>query len=142
MTGGRLTDEDIRACYIETEVDPLGPAGEAIAAAPNGQAKKQPEKLMKNSVAHFSKAYIAWLKDPEWRDDYPPKIRLWHYLLYLSRYGKREVTLTNATVAEIGLTRQHKWRALKRLGVEGRVTLENSGNETVRVTVHFTEPDP
>jgi hypothetical protein len=74
------------------------------------------------------------LFNPEEREYYPPKTRLWLYLKFKSREGQRPVRLANAVVAEMGLCRQQKQTCLRHLEERGKIAVERDGRRTPIIT--------
>ena len=62
--------------------------------------------------------------------------RLAHFLLYeFWRTGGRPIRLSNAALAEVGVTRVQKSRALKQLEQLGLVTVKRTPNKSPRVVL-------
>jgi hypothetical protein len=68
---------------------------------------------MKRSGVLFARTTLPWLTDPRLDAVYPPRTRLWLYLLIKTREGRKPVRLTNKMAAEIGLDRHAKDRHAK-----------------------------
>jgi hypothetical protein len=90
---------------------------------------------MPRSRERFARTPLGWLTDRHRDAIFPPRTRLWLYLLIKTREGRKPVRLTNLLAAEIGLDRHAKARALAQLRRAGLVSITQQGFEAPVVTV-------
>jgi hypothetical protein len=88
--------------------------------------KKSPR--MRHSTVPFVRTPLPWLADREFDTIYPPKTRLWLYLVHATREGLEPVRLTNRAAASVGLSREGKRRVLAHLEKVGRISIIRTGN--------------
>lgn len=97
----------------------------------------------KRKSVPFAKVPLDQLTDRRWDEIYPPRVRLWFYLVVKSRSGRNSVRLTNQKAAEIGLDRHGKSRALARLQSAGLVSVIQQGLEAPVISVLIpANPEP
>jgi hypothetical protein len=111
------------------DIDGLDPERFRLKVAPSGKSHR-----MKRSGVLFARTPLPWLTDRRLDTVYPPRTRLWLYLLIKTREGCKSVRLTNEMAAEIGLDRHAKARALARLKKAGLVSVMHLGNEVPLIT--------
>jgi len=87
----------------------------------------------------FAPTTLAQLRDRNWDDRLPSWLRLYFYLVIKSRRGTEVVTLGNARVSEIGLSRFQKYRALERLQMLGLIEVLQLPRSAPRIRVLWHE---
>lgn len=105
--------------------------GEQEQARPVERANRQMRRL----PVWFVRVPVSWFDGSDPRP-YPfdgERGRLFLFLLHLSRWGQRPVTLTSAVTAQLGQPRWNKSRHLKRLEADGWVHVARDGHKAVVV---------
>jgi hypothetical protein len=93
----------------------------------------QPETgRSKHLKVPFVMVPVPWISD---QSLFPARARLLLLLLYESRWGRREVHLTSAMGAKVGLSRWAKNRHARQLECDGLVRIERSGNAALVITM-------
>jgi hypothetical protein len=69
----------------------------------------------------FERTWWECLEDRGWDWEYPPQNRLWKLILRLTGEGDHPAAIGNASTAVIGVSRDQKWRYLRRLEERGRI---------------------
>jgi hypothetical protein len=100
-----------------------------------GDLAKPVMRRAKRKRVPFAQVPLDCLTDRQGDAIFPPRTRLWLYLLIKSRAGRNSVRLTNPKVAEIGLDRHAKSRALAQLRRAGLVSVVQQGSEAPIVNV-------
>jgi hypothetical protein len=115
--------------------NPIDPDRFRLTVIPLEPSKPQ---RMPRSWERFARTPLGWLTDRHRDAIFPPRARLWLYLLIKTREGRKPVRLTNQMAVEIGLDRFAKARALAQLREAGLVSVAQHGLEAPVVTVLFT----
>lgn len=101
---------------------------------PQQPAKCPPAGRMRPLREPFVRVPVRWFTiDPR---PYPfegPRGRLFFLILHLSRWGQRPVALTENITRQIGVSRQNKWKLLRRLEKDRWIVVERDGNKAVAV---------
>ena len=106
------------------------------------EALQPPQPPAKPRTARLRRLPVWFVRVPvSWFDGSDPRPfpfvgergRLFLFLLHLSRWGQRPVTLTSAVAAPIGQSRQTRSRYLRQLEAEGWVHVVRDGHKTAVV---------
>jgi hypothetical protein len=100
----------------------LGPDDEP----PNRARKRRQGRVerLRSLPGPYVRVPIQWLCKPCRDHVFRPKERLFLYVLYRSHWGQRGVALTDAVIAEIGISRWNAYKILERLERKGWLRVE------------------
>jgi hypothetical protein len=110
---------------------PITAAGLRIVVNNSKAISPKPRKAKRE----FAQIDLDWLGHPVWRKGIAPHLRIYLLLQFLTKRGTRSWKLTNAEAAQVGVSRQHKYHALRRLTIEGIITSTRSGRHTSEITL-------
>lgn len=105
---------------------------EALMAQPS---PKPTAPRLRRLPVWFVRIPVSWFNGSDPRP-YPfegERGRLFLFLLHLSRWGQRPVTLTSAVTAQLGQSRWDRSRHLKRLEADGWVHVVREGHKAMVV---------
>jgi hypothetical protein len=126
------THEPPKLCLVPN-YDDL--AFEFLPAPPRPKTEQPARARVRRSDKLFAAVPLDWLTDRRWDRNIPAKFRLYLYLWIKTHRGQREVSLTNAMAADIGLVRQDKARWLAVLEKQGQICVNRQGRETLVITL-------
>jgi hypothetical protein len=116
-----------RAAILEDEQEQARPADGEYHKRPNAERMRRlPESFVRVPVSWFT-------TDPR---PYPfegPRGRLFLLILHLSRWGTRPVVLTDTITRQVYVSRQNKWKLLRRLEKDRWIVVERDGNKAAIV---------
>jgi hypothetical protein len=109
--------------------------GEAVVAqTASGESKRRGRKpRMPKIDGIFAPVTVDQLYDRRFDKVYPPKTRLYLFIVAESLRGTRPFDLTGDMIAQLGINRHHKSDYLRVLERHGLVEVIRAGKTTVRV---------
>ena len=106
--------------------------GETRTRKPDKQQNKRRPERTPPFPEQFVRLPVSWFIGRDRPGPFgDPCSRLFLLILHLSRWGRLSIPLTDAVVSQVGISRQNKWKLLRRLEKDGWIVVERDGNKAV-----------
>ena len=97
-----------------------------------GVLKRRAQRLPR-SPNYFVRVPVSWLLQQHRPHPFDPQSRLFLLLLFRSHWGQRDVKVTNALAAELGMSARRKSRCLRQLEKDGWIRVDRAGRRAPMV---------